>query len=83
MPPHIRAHLAENDEILKKWAQIIVDLYQNLLVPKWNEKVTPIKYFPNLADKVYEQVFTKNQIEKLTEEYHASDKYSLNDKQWF
>ena len=66
--------------MLKKWAEIIVDLYQNYLVPEWNKKVTPIKCCPRFADKVHEQVFTKKEIELLTEEYHASDIYSKGNK---
>lgn len=62
MPPHVRSHLARNDEMLKKWAQIIVDLYQNLLVPQWIKKETPILYNPTWADKVQEQTFKKKEI---------------------
>ena len=80
MPPHVRAHLAKNEQMLKKWAHIIVDLYQNMLVPQWNKKETPIKYFPTLADKVHEQVFTKKDIALLTQEYHASDDHSRGNK---
>ena len=83
MPPHVRSHLAENDDMLKKWAQIIVDLYKNMIVPQWSKKLTPILYNPTLADKVIEQTFKKKEIELLTEEYHASDEYSKGNKLWF
>lgn len=83
MAPYVRAHLAQNDEMLKKWAHIIVDLYQNMIAPNWTKKVTPIRYFPALADKVHEQKFTEKEMELLIEEYHASDDFSLDNKLWF
>ena len=55
MPPHVRVHLAESPQMLKKFAELIVNVYNNMIVPDWETtKETPILYRPNYASKVHE-----------------------------
>lgn len=38
--------------MITKWAEAIVKIYKNVIVPKWKKKVTPVRANPKLASQV-------------------------------
>ena len=79
IPSETRPHLAKNPEIMKGWARMIVDIYQNVIVPTWNMKETQTNFKKNLAAAVKEYEFSNQELLTLSEEYLAADKWSWID----
>ena len=79
MEPEIRKSLAEDNNIQKQWAKIIVKAYQEMIVPFWKNKVKPVTLNPSLVDLVKEQPFTGVQLNKLKKEWAKSDEETYKD----
>ena len=58
---------------------MIVDIYQNVIVPTWNMKKTQTNFKKNLAAAVKEYEFSNQELLTLSEEYLAADKWSWID----
>lgn len=72
--------------MLKKWAKSIVKLYQEVIVPQWELKETPITVNPSYAENVQNQDFTEEQIAQIAKEYLQVDHWvgaDENLKKWF
>jgi len=79
MEPELRHSLATDQNLLKKWAKMIVRLYNEIIVPYWSMKVKQIKLNPSLCNLVKEQNFSAIELNKLKKEWAESDKKTYTD----
>ena len=38
LPPQIRHHLANCPDMIRKWAKLIVEIYNEIIVPNWENR---------------------------------------------
>ena len=69
LPPQIRHHLANSPEMITRWAKVIVEIYNEVIVPNWQSKQIKTTMQPSLADKVETQDLTNMQLQQLEKDF--------------
>lgn len=54
-PATVRKQIRDDTDVLTKWAQIIIDLYDTEVVPSWDQFKTPLVFNQTLADMIIDE----------------------------
>jgi hypothetical protein len=56
-PATVRKQIRDDTDVLTKWAQIIIDLYDTEVVPSWDQFKTPLVFNQTLADMIIDEPY--------------------------
>ena len=79
IPPDFRKNMADSDKMIEEWAQAIIEIYHEVVVPTWVNKTTSLTMNPRLAKLYTDQNLNNNEIEMLSKEHQKVDRWATSD----